>query len=64
MNKNIGTTDRVIRIIIALSIASLGIYFKSWWGLLAIPPLATAMFSFCGLYSLLGINSCPAKKKD
>ncbi|MDD2277959.1 MAG: DUF2892 domain-containing protein [Bacteroidales bacterium] len=63
MKHNIGTTDKTIRIIIGLAIAALGIYYQSWWGLIAILPLATAFTSFCGLYTILGINTCPAKKK-
>lgn len=61
MKKNIGTTDKVIRFVIGLGIAAAGIYFQSWWGLLAIIPIATALISFCGLYTLLGISTCPAK---
>ncbi|MDY0199488.1 MAG: DUF2892 domain-containing protein [Bacteroidales bacterium] len=64
MKSNVGKTDKVIRVIIALLIAALGVYYKSWWGLVAIIPLATAMFSFCGLYTLLGINTCPVKEKE
>jgi predicted RND superfamily exporter protein len=50
MRKNLGKTDRVIRLLIGVVIAALGFYFKSWWGLLAIVPLATAVLGFCGLY--------------
>lgn len=62
MKKNVGTTDKVIRIILGLGIAAAGIYYQSWWGLLAIIPLATAFVGFCGLYTLVGISTCPAKK--
>jgi hypothetical protein len=62
MKKNVGTTDKIIRIIIGLVIAAIGVYYESWWGLLAIVPLATAFLSFCGLYSILGVSTCPAKK--
>jgi len=62
MKANVGKTDKIIRIIIALIIAAVGVYFNSWWGLLAIIPLATALVSFCGLYSLFGISTCPTKK--
>ena len=61
MKKNVGTTDKIIRIVLGLGIAGTGIYFQSWWGLLAIVPLTTAFISFCGLYALLGISTCPAK---
>jgi hypothetical protein len=62
MKKNVGTTDKVIRIIIGLGIAAAGFYFKSWWGLLAIVPLATAIMGNCGLYSIFGCSTCPSKK--
>lgn len=64
MKKNVGKTDKIIRIIIALVIAGLGVYFKSWWGLLALLPLVTAITGFCGIYTLLGINTCPVKQKE
>ena len=62
MKSNLGSTDKIIRYLIALVIAFAGIYFKSWWGLLAIIPLLTALISFCPLYTLVGINTCSTKK--
>jgi hypothetical protein len=62
MKANIGKIDKIIRIIIGLAIAGVGLYFQSWWGLLAIIPIATAIFSFCGLYTIFGISTCPMKK--
>ncbi|MDD5088611.1 MAG: DUF2892 domain-containing protein, partial [bacterium] len=56
MKANIGTADQIIRIIIAVVIFALGAAFKSWWGLLGFLPLFTALFSFCGLYSILGMS--------
>ena len=50
MKKNIGKTDKIIRLIIGAVIIALGLYFRSWWGLLAIIPLATAAAGFCPLY--------------
>ncbi|WP_445200195.1 YgaP family membrane protein [Tenuifilum sp.] len=48
--------------LIALVIAGVRIYYQSWWGLLAIVPLANALTWTCGLHSLLGINTCSSKK--
>lgn len=62
MKKNVGTTDKIIRIVIGLVIGALGVYYESWWGLLALVPIATAFLSFCGLYTIFGISTCPAKK--
>lgn len=59
MNKlmNIGNTDRVIRIVLGVAIAVLGVVFKSWLGLIAIVPLATAAVSTCPIYMPFGIST-------
>ncbi len=62
--KNIGKTDRIIRLVIGVVIGAIGIFYQTWWGLLAILPLGTAAFSFCGLYRLLGINTCQVDPKS
>ncbi|MGE0018924.1 MAG: DUF2892 domain-containing protein [Draconibacterium sp.] len=50
MKCNVGTVDRLLRIIIGLVIALLGVVFDSWWGLIGIVPIATGLFRFCPLY--------------
>jgi len=50
MKCNVGKTDKIIRWIIGIVIVALGLYYKSWWGLLAIIPILTALFGFCALY--------------
>lgn len=62
-NVNVGRPDNILRIILGLVIALLGVYYNSWWGLVGIIPLATGLFSFCPLYSLLHINTLPKKEK-
>ena len=54
---NVGNADKIIRLIIGIVIAGLGIYFKSWWGLVAIVPFATAIFGVCPLYTPLRIST-------
>ena len=58
MKQNIGTVDRVVRIVLGLAIAAAGIYFRNWLGLIAIIPLATAVVRFCPLYLPFGISTC------
>jgi hypothetical protein len=58
MKPNIGRYDRSIRLLLTIIIAMIGLYNKSWWALLAIVPLLTAVLSFCPLYALLGVNTC------
>jgi len=50
MKKNMGITDRWIRVAIGLAIGATGVYFKSWWGLVGLVPLATALIRTCPLY--------------
>jgi hypothetical protein len=61
IKKNVGGADRVIRIIVGLSAVGAGIYYENWWGLLGIALILTGVFSFCGLYTILGISTCPVK---
>lgn len=68
MTKNMGNTDKVIRVLIAAAIAVL-YYLDKIQGTLAyilmavaIILLVTSLVNFCPLYKLLGINSCKIKK--
>jgi hypothetical protein len=61
LKKNVGGIDRTIRIVLGLGIAGAGLYFQSWWGLLGVVILLTGVFSFCGLYSLIGVSTCPVE---
>jgi hypothetical protein len=58
MKKNIGTADRIVRIIVGIAIAAAGVYYKSWWGLASLVPFITAATGTCWLWSVLGINTC------
>ena len=64
MKKNVGKTDKTIRIILGVLIGAAGVYFSSWWGLIALIPLLTGIFGTCGLYSLFGVSTCPAKTSN
>lgn len=63
MQRNEGQTDRIIRIVLGVVIAILGIVFGSWWGLIAIIPLATGALGWCGIYQLLHISTIPKTSK-
>lgn len=57
MKCNVGSVDRLLRIIIGLVIAILGVVFNSWWGLVGVVPIATGLFSFCPFYIPLKIST-------
>jgi len=64
MKKNVGTADRIVRLILGVVIIGLGLYFKSWWGVIGIIPLATGLIGYCCLYPLFGINTCKIRKRE
>ena len=57
MKHNVGSIDRLLRIILGLIIAILGVVFDSWWGLIGIIPLATGLFKMCPLYMPFKIST-------
>jgi len=69
MKKNMGNTDRIIRIIVAAVFAAL--YFTGTvtgtFGMVLLVFggvfLATSVISFCPLYTLVGLNTCSVKDK-
>ena len=69
MKQNIGTTDKIIRLVVAAGL--IGLYFTNILpGVVALIGLIfgiilalTAFVGYCGLYTLLGISTCPVKKQ-
>lgn len=68
MKKNMGNTDRIVRVLIAIIIG--GLFFSgTLTGLvgtillvLAGVFVATSVFSFCPLYTIFGLSTCPTKE--
>ena len=57
MKPNVGQTDRTIRIVLGVVIIVAGVYFKSWWGVIGIVPILTAVIRWCPAYLPFGISS-------
>lgn len=64
MKKNVGKTDRILRILFGLIIISAGLYAKSWFGLIGLIPLTTAFIGWCPAYVPFGLSSCKLKGKN
>lgn len=69
MKKNMGNPDRIIRLLLAVVFAVL--YFTNTVTgtagiillILGAVFVLTSFISFCPLYTLVGLNTCPAKKQ-
>ena len=60
--RNVGTIDRAARVLLGLALIA-GFFLNPdaslrWLYLLGVVPLATGIFGTCGLYSLIGVNTC------
>ena len=68
MPANMGMVDRVARFIIGLVLIAYAIPLGfsatgwNWVGWIGVVPLATSVFGFCPLYTVLGVSTCPAKR--
>ena len=62
--KNVGSIDRVLRIIVGLGLISMVFVGpQTPWGWVGVVPLLTAFISFCPLYTLIGVRTCPISHK-
>jgi hypothetical protein len=69
MKKNMGSTDKIVRIILAalfvVLFATNVVSGVLGYVLLAFAAIfvLTSLISFCPLYPIFGLNTCPAKKE-
>lgn len=62
MTKNIHPIERVVRVAVGLSVASLAFWGpSSKWFLLGLLPVVTGLTGWCPPYQWLGINTCSKK---
>ena len=69
MKKNVGSTDKVVRIVLAALFAVL-FFTKVVTGIVGIVLLvlgvifvATSLVSFCPIYAIFGMSTCPTNEK-
>lgn len=62
MKGNVGTIDRIIRVVLGLVLIGLGVFVRGgafWWlAVIGAVSLVTGAVGFCGLYTLFGISTC------
>lgn len=65
MEKNVGTIDRVVRIVVGVVlIALVFVGPMTPWGWIGVIPILTALIGWCPAYRLFGIRTCPAAEKQ
>ena len=63
METNVGSADRALRVMAGLIVIFIGIDLKSWWGIVGLVQLATAVIGWCPVYLPFGISTCKTKKE-
>lgn len=61
MTVNMGSIDRIVRVVVGLALLSLVFLLEGsarWFGLIGIVPLATAALGWCPAYLPFGISTC------
>ena len=64
MNANVGTVDRMLRIIIGLVLIAYAIPFGfpetnwNWVGWIGLVPLITGLAGMCPAYGVFGLSTC------
>ena len=65
MMKNVGQTDRALRVFIGALLILLSLLnVIGPWGWIGLLPIATGLLRFCPAYAVLGLRSCPMEQSS
>ncbi len=65
MKRNVGKTDQIIRYAIGAVLVVVAIVTQIWWLLIpAALAILTGALGRCGLYKLIGVNTCKINPKE
>ncbi len=64
LEKNVGGIDKAVRLVMGVVAIGVGV-FMGWWWLAVIGGmvLLSGLLGRCGLYYLIGVNTCPVEKR-
>jgi len=68
MDKNVGSADRIIRIVAGVALIAFALFGPAdigwkWVGWIGVVPLLTGLAGTCPAYSIFGLRTCPMDKK-
>lgn len=66
MKANVGSLDRMLRIVVGIGLLALFFVLEGsarYLGLIGLVPLATGLFRFCPAYALFGLSTCPMERR-
>lgn len=63
MAKNVGITDRIIRIVVGIILFFTGYVTHYIWLIIGLILFVTGLFGWCPLYKIFGISTAKMKKE-
>lgn len=64
MTRNIGSADRIVRIVLGLALIALAFVGpRTPLGWIGVVPLLTAFVRFCPAYAIFGLSTCPVAER-
>jgi len=64
LKKNVGGIDKVLRLVVGAVVIATGIYMGWWWlAVIGAIVFLTGLLGRCGLYYLIGVNTCPVEDR-
>lgn len=64
MEKNVGSADKGVRVVLGVAIIGVGAYYGSWWGAVGLIPILTAVFGICPGYLPFGVSTCRREQEE
>ena len=58
MNINVGSYERLIRVLVGAVVIATGIIYQNYWGAIGLVPLITGLAGWCPAYRIFGFSSC------
>jgi len=63
MKTSVGGIDKILRIIVGIALIAWAVLGGPVWAWIGVLPLITGAMGWCPAYTLIGLNTCPLKKK-
>lgn len=64
MKTNVGGIDKILRIVVGIALVAWAILGGPVWAWIGVLPIITGVMGWCPAYTLIGLNTCPLKRKD
>ena len=64
MKTNVGGIDKILRIVVGIALVAWAIFGGPVWAWIGVLPIITGVMGWCPAYTLIGLNTCPLKRKD